>query len=190
MILFSKSLKIQVDSRNVKKKKNCEKVFRFSDKIIWIRSCKFPQSWTGYMPSAVNLLTNTTTTSSNTRGDISQINFLENDEKWWQKHSHGYLGSIWVAFTCWLSTLVLKRRFLENGLSKICTLSNFGNTLPMTIILFFKKFKIWCRFQKCKKKLRKSFPSFWKNHWRWELKILTILNRIFSVGYQSVNKHH
>ena len=33
------------------------------------------------MPSAVNVLTKTPNISSNTRGDIFQINFTENDKK-------------------------------------------------------------------------------------------------------------
>ena len=78
--------------------------------------------------------------------DILQINFPENDEKTWQKRSDGDLASILDAFTCWLSKRVLKERFLESGLTKIFTVSSFLNTLAMTIILFFKMFKIWCGF--------------------------------------------
>ena len=48
---------------------------------ICIESCKFPQSSTGYLPPAVNVLTNTPKNSSNTTGDIFQINFPESDEK-------------------------------------------------------------------------------------------------------------
>ena len=44
-------------------------------------SGKFSQSSTGYLPSAVNVLTNTTRISPITRGDIFQINFPQNDEK-------------------------------------------------------------------------------------------------------------
>ena len=39
---------------------------------------------------------------------------------------------------------------------------NFGNTSVMTIIIFFKMFKIWWRFYKCLKRLSK-FSSFWDN---------------------------
>ena len=46
------------------------------------------------------------------------------------------------AFTCSLPKRVLKRRFLESGLPKIFRVCNFGNTLAITIILFFKMFKI------------------------------------------------
>ena len=43
-------------------------------------------------------------------------------------------------FTCSLSKRVLKRRFLESGLTKIFTVCNFGTILPMTIIFSFKMF--------------------------------------------------
>ena len=55
--LFSKCLKCDVDSRN--EKKNQENFFRFSYTCIWLGSCKFSQYWTRYLPSAVNVLTNT-----------------------------------------------------------------------------------------------------------------------------------
>ena len=79
MFFFSKCLKFDVDSTN--KTKNSEKVFGFSDNCIWVESCKFSQTWTGYLPLAVNVLTNTPKISANTRGNIFQTNFPENDEK-------------------------------------------------------------------------------------------------------------
>ena len=77
----SKCLKFDVDCRNGTK--NWEKVFYFLDNCIWIGSGKFSQSWTRYLSSAVNVLTNTPKTSPITRGDISQINAHENEEKTW-----------------------------------------------------------------------------------------------------------
>ena len=106
------------------------------------------------------LLTNSTMTSPNTRGDIFQTNFPEKDEKTWSKCSHREFACIWKAFTCWLSRLVLKRRFLETGLNKIFTVSNFGKTLAMTNIFSSKMFKNWCRFQQCNKKFPKKFSFF------------------------------
>ena len=44
-------------------------------------SSKFFQCSTGYMPSAVYVLTNTIKILPNTRGDLLQINFPQNDEK-------------------------------------------------------------------------------------------------------------
>ena len=123
-------------------------------------SNKFLQSWTGHLASAVNVLTKNPKISLNTRGDIFQINFPEKNEKTWSKRSHGAFASIWDAFTCWLSMRALKRRLLGSGLSKFFTACNFGNILAMTIIFCFKMFKIWCRFQKWKKKFRKGFLFF------------------------------
>ena len=123
IILFFKMFKIW--RRFQKWIKKLRKMFCFWDNCIWIGSCKFSQSWTGYLPPAVNLLRNTTKTSPNTRGHIFQINFPQNDEKTWQKCSHGDFASISDVFTCWLSKRVLKRRFLESGLRKIFTVSNY-----------------------------------------------------------------
>ena len=55
--------------------------------------------------------------------------------------------------------------FLERGLTKIFTVSNFGNTLAMTIIYFFNMFKFWFRFQKWNEKLRKTFC--FSDHCNW-----------------------
>ena len=53
--------------------------------------------------------------------------------------SHLDFTGTFDVFTCLLAKHVLKRRFLESCLSKIFTVSNFGNILAMTIILFFSK---------------------------------------------------
>ena len=58
--------------------------------------------------------------------------------KTWQKCPHGDLASISDAFTCRLLKRILKRLFLESGLSRIFTVSNFRNTLAVTMILFSK----------------------------------------------------
>ena len=141
-------------------KKNLRKSFSFWDNWVWIGSYKFSSSWTRYLLSAVNVLTNTPKNSSNIRRSIFQTNFLEKDEETWSKCSRGDFSSIWDAFTCWLSRRVLKRRFLESGLTKIFKVCNFGKTLAMTMVLFFKRFKIWCKFQKCNKKCWKFFWFF------------------------------
>ena len=110
ILLFFEMLKIWF--RFQKWNKKSRKRLNFLRYCIWIGSCKFSQSETGYLPSTANLLTNTTKTSPNTRGDILQINFLENDKKTWQNCSHRSFPSICDGFTCWLSKRVLKRRFL------------------------------------------------------------------------------
>ena len=62
-------------------------------------------------------------------------------------------ASNWDTFTCWLSKDVPKRGFSQSGMTKFFTVCNFGNILAMTIILFFKMFKIFCRLQKWNKQL-------------------------------------
>ena len=71
-----------------------EKIFRFWRKIIWIGRFKFSQSWTEYLPSAVNVLATTPKIPPNTRGDTFRINFPENDEK----HDKRALMEIWQVF--------------------------------------------------------------------------------------------
>ena len=131
-------------------------MFLFPDNCIWIGSWKFLQSWTGYFPLVVNVLTNTPKTSPNTRRHIFQSNFAENEKKTWEKHSHEEFASIWEAFIC----LLWKRRFLESGLTKSFTVCNLGHTLVLANIFSFKMFKIRRSFQKWNRKLRKSFSFF------------------------------
>ena len=60
---------------------------------------------------------------------------------------NGHFASTRDTFTRWLSKRVLKRRFLQSAVTKFSTVCNFGNTLAMTIIFFFKIFQILYRFQ-------------------------------------------
>ena len=144
---------LDVDSRNGTK--NPEKVFRFSDSFILIQSGKFSECSIGYLASAVIVLRNTNKISRKCRGDVFEINFTQNDEKHDKIALNGHFASIRDTFTCWLSKRVPKRCFLEKSLTKFFTVCNFRNTLGMTIIFFLKVFKIWCSFQKWKKKFKK-----------------------------------
>ena len=158
IIFSSECLKVDWYSRNGTE--NWVKRFRFSYNCIWIGSCKFSQYWTRYLPSAVNVVRSTPKISFNTREDIFEINFPENYEKTWQKRSHGDFASIQDTFTCWLSKRFLKWRLLQGGLTKFVTVCNFGNTFSMTIIFFFKMFKIWLIFKKWNRKLRITCSFF------------------------------
>ena len=151
----------QVWCRFQKWYKNSEKVFGFSENCIWNGSGKFSQSWTSYLQSAVNVLTNQPKISRTTREYIFKINFPQNDGNSWKKFSHGDFASFWDTFRCRLSKGVPKRLFLQGGLTKFFRVCNFGKTLAMSIIFDFKIFQIWCRFQKWKKKkIRKCFTFF------------------------------
>ena len=81
----------------------------------------------------------------------------KSDEIIWENCSHEHFLSVWDPLTCWLLNNVLKRRFLESGLTKSLTLCNFSNTIAMTFFFCLKIFTIWCRFHNFNKKLRKSF---------------------------------
>ena len=132
---------------------------------------------------------NTAKISHNTWWDIFQINFPENDKKnminalWWKSSKHLGCFHMLTAKAC--SETVPLREFLNKPF-RVC---NFGNTLAMTMIFCFKRFKIWCRILKWNKKSRKSFSFFRKLLLNWELQILTFLNRILAIGSQCVNRH-
>ena len=90
-------------------------------------------------------------------GDIFLGRFSQSDEKIWWKCSYADFSSVWHHSTCWLSKSVLKLCFLESALTKSFTAWNFRNKVAITIIIFFKMFKIWCRLQKWNENIRKRF---------------------------------
>ena len=59
----------------------------------------------------------------------------------------------------------------------------------MAIIFFFKMFKIWYRFQKWKKTMRKNSSFSRQLHLNRGEEIHAIPNRIFVIGSQCVTKH-
>ena len=81
IFFFSKCLRFNLDCRNGTK--NWEEDFRFSNNCIWFGSSKFSQSSIGCLPSALNLLRNISKISSNSTGDIFEINFSQKDENRW-----------------------------------------------------------------------------------------------------------
>ena len=85
------------------------------------------------------------------------MSFSKSDEKIWWKFSHTDCTRVWDPLTCWLSTGALERCFSDSGLTKSLTVCNFRNKVAMTIIFFFKMFKIWFRFQKWNKRMKKAF---------------------------------
>ena len=154
IIFFSKRLKFDVDSRY--RTKEWIEVFGFQGNCIWFGDVQFSPSRTGYLSSAVSVLRNTPKNWHITKGDIFQIKFSQSNEKIWWKCSHADFTRVWDPLTCWLSKGVPERYFLESGLTTLFTFCNFRNKVGMAIIFFFKMFKIWCRFQKWKKKIRKN----------------------------------
>ena len=72
------------------------------------------------------------------QGDIFQIISPHSDEKIWSKCSHEDFSSVWYRLTCWLSKNVLRPRWIVSDVTKPWTVANFGNTLAMTMFLFFE----------------------------------------------------
>ena len=83
-----------------------------------------------------------------------QIRLSQSDEKIWSKCSHAPFSRVYEPLTCWISKGVLKRCFLESGLNKSLTVCNFRNKVAITIILFFKMFKISSGTKNTKKVFR------------------------------------
>ena len=84
---------------------------------------------------------------------------------------------------------VLRRRWIVSGVTKPWTVANFGNTLAMTIIFFWKMFEMWWRFHKWNKNSRKFFFFLRELDFNRERQILTIRNRILVIGSPCVNKN-
>ena len=84
-----------------------------------------------------------------------KIRVCHSDEKLWWKCSYADFARVSDPLTCSPSKGVLERCFLKSGLITFFTLCNFRNKVAMRIIFFFKMFKIWFRFQKWNKKIRK-----------------------------------
>ena len=60
-------------------------------------------------------------------------------------------------FTMLLVEMTSEKRLFRHLSNHVLGVRNFGNTKSMTVIFFFNMFKIYSRFQKCKKQFRKSF---------------------------------
>ena len=147
--------KFDIDSRNGTR--DSEKGFAFKYNCIWILDDKFSKSRTGYLSLAVNALLNATKISRITKGDIFQISFSHSDEKIWWKCSHIDFTSVWEPSTCWLSKGVLRRCFLEIGLTKSLAVCNFRNKVALEIIFFSKCLKLDVDSRNGTKDLEKVF---------------------------------
>ena len=95
----------------------------------------------------------------------------------------------WYHLKCWLSTDVLRRRWIVSGVTKPSTVATFGNTLAMTIFFSWKMFEIWWRFHKWYKNSRKCFFFLRELDFNRERQILTIQNRILVIGSPCVKKN-
>ena len=75
---FRKCWKFNVDFRN--EEKNLEKVFSFWDNSIWIDCLNLPLSRRAYLPSKVNVLTNSLKILHSTKIYFLHLNYLHSDQ--------------------------------------------------------------------------------------------------------------
>ena len=92
------------------------------------------------------------------------------------------IKSLWCSFQKCLFTftMLLVEGTFEIGVFRhlsnhVLGVGNFGNTKAVRVIFFFKIFKIWPKFQKCWKNLRKSFLFLRKLHLNWYRLIVSII---------------
>ena len=106
-------------------------------------------------------------------------------------------------------TILLVEASSETGLSRhlsdyVFGIRQFENTKSVSVIFFFKMFKIYCRFQKCSKNWAKVF-SFWDNciwigivklsllrtgEFSWVANVLTSIPKIWDVKNRSFFEHN
>ena len=79
IIFFSEMFKIW--SRFHKWNEKLRKIFRFYNNCLWIGNCKWSQSGTEYLSSAVNVLTNNPRISKFNNGDIFRVIFPLSNQK-------------------------------------------------------------------------------------------------------------
>ena len=124
--------------------------------LNWFRSTlTFPER--EYLTSGVNMLRNSLKISGTTKTEFFELKFFQIDKKIWQNCCLEDFSSVSDHLTCWLSISVLTPRSLGISATTLFAVYNIGNKWAIRVIFFLKLFKIWCRFQKWKEKLRKYF---------------------------------
>ena len=136
-------------------KKGWENVFPFRDNYISISYVKLCLLRRQYFWSAVNLLKNSLEILPIIKRDFLEINRIQSHQWILQMWCHSEFSTVWYHLPCWLSKGPLKRDFLDIYLTMFFGIHNFQNTSAMRFIFLLKVFKIFARFQKRRKKLRK-----------------------------------
>ena len=103
------------------------------------------------------MLTNSLKILDTTENQSCKHKFLQKDQKIWQNYCRADVSSVSEHATCWLSISVQTRGFLGISVTTPFAVYNFGRKPAMRLIFSFKNFKIWCRFEKFRKKLKKYF---------------------------------
>ena len=109
------------------------------------------------MSSGDNTLTKSLKISDTTKTKFFELKSFQSDKKIWQNYCREVFSSLSDFLTSWLSITILTEGFLAIYVTTLLAVYNFGNTSAIKAIFFFKMFKIWRRFQKFWKKLRKIF---------------------------------
>ena len=112
------------------------------------------------MSSGDNTLTKSLKISDTTKTKFFELKSFQSDKKIWQNYCREVFSSLSDFLTSWLSITILTEGFLAIYVTTLLAVYNFGNTSAIKAIFFFKMFKIWRRFQKFWKKLRKFFFVF------------------------------
>ena len=157
VIFFKKYLKFLLDFKNAAK--NWENVFCFWDNYIWNGIIKLSLLRMWYISSAANVLTSSNKIGIVRNRDSSQLYLLGSTQWVWYR----FAVMLWCRFQQCLRTFTMllvegssETRLFRRLSDHVFGVRKFGNTKSMRVIFFFKKFKIYCGFQKCTKKLRKS----------------------------------
>ena len=104
------------------------KIFRFSDKSIWIVRIESFLLRRENLPSAVNVLTKSLKTLHVTKSNFFQLNYLYSDQWIWYRCSRWDWIKVSACLPCCLSRCRLKRVFLDIYLTTSFRVRNFVNT--------------------------------------------------------------
>ena len=140
-----------VDWKNAPR--NWEKVFCFWDNCIWIGIVKLSLLRRAYMLSAATVWTRSLKTWHVNKRNFSQLNCLEIDHKY-NPEDVEQISILFRPVYHVASEGSSETRLFRDLCNHVFGVSNFGNTKSMRVNAFFKMFKIWSRFQKCRKKFR------------------------------------
>ena len=126
VICFSKGSTINVDLKNAHK--NSEKLFCFSDEIIWIVCIELSLLRRVYLSSLVNYVTKSLKTLHLPNSDFFQLNFFLSNQWIWERCWRWEWISFSARWPCFVWRGHLKRVFLGIYLTTFFGVRNFRNS--------------------------------------------------------------
>ena len=153
---------------------------------MWIGSVKLSLLRREYLSSAVYVLAKTPKILDTSKREFFQLNCLQSFNK--SDICLADFNSVSAGLPCCLSRGTLKRDFLDIYLTTLIGDPNFRNISTMRPVFYLEIWKIWSRFQKCRKKLRKSFLFLTWFHINWLRYIVPIKKRILAIASECVKK--